>query len=120
MLAAYLKFIVGKLLIFERKVFFSEVYSAKMVRYFEESEFSSIFRCTYCSHIIEISCQRAKFRLAFCSTDNEISLKISFGKAKFRATVHLGSDISWNISFVGVEIELNVLRRTIFKRSSVH
>ena len=50
----------------------------------------------------------------------EISLKISFGKAKFRATVYLGSEISWNISFVGVEIKLNVLRRTIFKRSSVH
>ena len=93
---------------------------AEIVRYFEESEFSSIFRCSYCAHIIEISCQRAKFRLAFCSMDNEISLKISFGKAKFRATVYLGSEISWNISFVGVEIKLNVLRRTIFKRSSVH
>ena len=89
---------------------------AEIVLHFEESEFSSIFRCTYCSHIIEILCQRAKFRLAFCSTDNEIS----FGKAKFRATVYLGSEISWNISFVGVEIKLNVLRRTIFKRSSVH
>ena len=93
---------------------------AEIVRHFEESEFSSIFRCTYCSHIIEISCQRAKFRLVFCSTDNEISLKISFGKAKFCATVYLGREISWNISFVGVEIKLNVLRRTIFRRSSVH
>ena len=68
---------------------------AEIVRYFEECKFSSIFRCTYCSHIIEISCQRAKFRMAFCSTDNEISLKISFGKAKFRATVYLGSEISF-------------------------
>ena len=93
---------------------------AEIVRHFEESEFSLIFRCAYCSHIIEISCQCAKFRLAFYSTENEISLKISFGKAKFRATVYLGSEISWNISFVGVEIKLNVLCRTIFKRSSVH
>ena len=90
------------------------------MRHFEESEFSSIFRCTYCSHIIEISCQRAKFRLAFCSMDNKISLKISFGKVKFRATVYLGSEISWNISFVGVEIKLNVLRRTIFKYTHTH
>ena len=66
MLATHLKFIVAKLLIFERKAFF-EFYS--IVLYFEDSEFSSIFRCTYCSHIIEISCKRAKFRRAFCSTD---------------------------------------------------
>ena len=68
-------------------------------------------------HIIEISCQRAKFRLVFCSTDNEISFNISFWKAKFRATVYVGNEISWNISFVGVEIKLNVLRRTNCMRS---
>ena len=74
-LAAYLKFNVAKLLIFERKVFF-EFYStvkisneSEIVRYFEDSAFLSIFRCTYCSHIIEISCKRAKFCMAFCSTD---------------------------------------------------
>ena len=117
MLAAYLKFIFAKLLIFERKIFFFS--KSTVLCKIKESKFASIFRCTYCSHIIEILGQRAKFRLAFCSSDNEISLKISFGKAKFHATVYLGSEI-WNISFVGVEIKLNVLRRTIFKRSSVH
>jgi len=81
---------------------------AEIVRYFKESKFLSIFRCTYCSHIIEILCKRAKFRMAFSSTDNKISLKILFGKAKFRATVYLGSEILWHISFVGVEIKLNV------------
>ena len=59
--------------------------------YFEESEFSSTFRCTYCSHIIEISCKRAKFPMA-----------LRLGKRNF------ASEISWNISFVRVEIELNV------------
>ena len=59
-------------------------------------------------YIVEISCKRAKLRMPFCSTDKEISLKISFGKAKSRATVYLGSEISWNISFVEVEIKLNV------------
>ena len=74
--------------------------------------------------------------MAFCSMDNEISLWVSeilhdilFGKAKFRATVHLGeqnfvhhfaseSEISWNISFIGVEIKLNVdeIKKSRFKR----
>ena len=82
---------------------------AEIVRYFEGSEFSAIFRCTYCSHIIEISCRRAKFRMAFCSTDSEISHKISFKKAKFRAPFCLRernfvhhfvweSEISWKPS----------------------
>ena len=30
---------------------------------------------------------------------------------KFHATVYLGSEITWNISFVGVEIKLNVDER---------
>ena len=89
---------------------FVEFRQNSIVRYFEESEF-----CQY-SHIIEISCKRAKFCMPFCSTENEISLKISFGyiskisheisfrKAKFRAT----SEISWNMSSVGVEIKLNL------------
>ena len=57
--------------------------------------------------------------MAFCSTDNEISLKISFWESEIshnslfgeRNFVHhfvWGSEISWNISFVGVEIKLNV------------
>lgn len=53
----------------------------KIVQYYEESEFefSLAFQCTYFKHINEISCKRATFHMAFCSTDNEISLKISFG-----------------------------------------
>ena len=50
-----------------------------------------------------------KFCMTFCSRDNEILL----GKVKFRERnfVHhfvSGSEILWNISFVGIEIKLNV------------
>ena len=68
--------------------------------------------------------KKANFRRYFDAPIVHISLKFRANvrnfPLKFRATVYLGSEISWNISFVGVEIKLNVLRRTIFKRSSVH
>ena len=116
MLAAYLKFVVAKLLIFERKVFFfrSVQYCAKLMR----ANFDKIRRnCAIFPRkriFIDIS-----MHLLFPYRSNfvpcKILLQISVGKAKFHARVYLGSEIVWNISFVGVEIKLNVLRRTIFK-----
>ena len=58
--------------------------------------------------------------LKFCSNVPNFTWHFVLRTTKFCATVYLGSEIPWNISFVGVEIKLNVLRRTIFKRSSVH
>ena len=44
-----------------------------------------------------MSFKHAIFRIAFCSTDNEISRNSLFG-----------SEIPWTILLVGVEIKLNV------------
>ena len=122
MLAAYLKFIVAKLLIFERKFFFPK---STVLCKIKESKFQrnlpklcdiskkAIFRQYFDAPIVHIS---VKFR---ANVRNFAWLFVP-RTAKFRATFYLGSEISWNISFVGVEIKLNVLRRTIFQRSSVH
>ena len=126
MLATYLKFINAKLLIFERKVFFSK---STVLCKIKESKFPRNL-----PKLCDIS-KKANFRRYFDTPIVHISLKFRANvrnfawlfvprttkfRLKFRATVYLGSEISWNISFVGVEIKLNVLRRTIFKRSSVH
>ena len=53
--------------------------------YFEESEFSSTFRGTYCSHIIEISCKRAKFPMALRLGKRNFAQQFIW-QAKFRGT----------------------------------
>ena len=122
MLAAYLKFIIAKLLIFERKGFFSK---STVLCKIKESKFPRNL-----PKLCNIS-KKANFRRYFDTPIVHISLKFRANvrnfawlfvprTTKFRLKFRLGSEISWNISFVGVEIKLNVLRRTIFKRSSVH
>ena len=53
------------------------------MRYFEKSEFSSIFRCTYCSHIIEIRANVRNFAWHFVPRTTKFRSKFRLGKRNF-------------------------------------
>jgi len=83
---------------------------AEIVGYLEESEFEflSIFRCTHSSHIIEILHDILFHGQRNFVWESDISGNSLFGKRNFVQHFVWGSEILWNISFVGIEIKLNV------------
>ena len=83
----------------------------KLCDFSKKANFRRYFDAPIVPILLKFRANVRNFAWHFVPRTTKFRLKFRLGKQNFvseSATVYLGSEISWNISFAGVEIKLNV------------